>query len=589
MVGHNAGVGEIATNPSTTQAEVVVDELVRNGVHQMVLCPGWRSAPLAIALQRAAGAGRVELHVRIDERSAGFLAVGLAKAIGGPVAVVCTSGTAGANLHPAVLEACHSGTGLLLLTADRPPELRGTGASQTIEQRGLFGGAAAVVDFPVADLRAAQNAAWRGLTCRAVAQARSGRPVQVNLPFREPLAPTSAAGPDQMSGRPSGRAWTTTPATGLTAAGGQLDFRLPARTVMIAGAGDDRRTRAAAEVAARAGWPVIAEPMAVAAARRGGAAVVRCGALLLAAGELPTGLLSLPPPLRPDAVVLVNRPTLSADAGDVVGDVPVCCVDAYPQWTDPGHAASHVRGWLDAEDLPHVDGPDPGWLARWRQAERAATAVLDDLLDTEEHPSGLRVARDLVSALPTGSTLFVGSSNPVRDVYFAAEPRADLAVHANRGVAGIDGNVSTAIGLALGLDGRGDPARPAYALLGDLTFLHDSNGLLIGPGNRRPDLAVVVLNDHGGGNFSLLDGGAYEDAAGFERVFGTPHHVDLAALCAGHGVPHSLVADGEQLRRALRPAPDIRVLEVRTNRASLRELHLRLRTALTKAVPAALA
>lgn len=576
-------------NPSNTQAVVVVDEMVRNGVRQVVLCPGWRSAPLAMALQRAADEGRVELHVRIDERSAGFVALGLAEAIGWPVAVVCTSGSAVANLYPAVLEAYYSDVGLLLLTADRPPELHGTGASQTMEQRGLFGTAASVVDFPVADRRVGQNAVWRGLICRAVARAEAGRPVQVNVPFREPLAPTPRPWPEQMSGRSDGRAWTTMPGTGMPSFGGQVDFPLPARTLMVVGSGDGRRTRAAAAVAARAGWPVVAEPMAVAAARGGGAAVLRCGALLLATGELPTGLLRLPPPLHPDAVVLVGRPTLSGEVFDAAGAVPVYCIDAYPQWTDSAHVASHVRGWLAVEDLPQVGDPDPGWLARWRQAERTVATVLDDLLDAEGQPSGLLVARDLVSALPMESTLFIGSSNPVRDVYFAAEPRADLAVYANRGVAGIDGNVSTAIGLALGLGYRGQASRPSYALLGDLTFLHDTNGLLIGPDNRRPDLTIVVLNDHGGGNFSLLDQGGPEDAAGFERVFGTPHHADLAALCAGYGVSHTLVADGEQLRLALQPASDIRVLEVRANRTSLRALHLRLRTAITEAVPAALA
>lgn len=564
--------------------------MVRNGVRQVVLCPGWRSAPLAMALQRAADQGLVEVHVRIDERSAGFVALGLAQVVDRPVAVVCTSGTAVANLYPAVLEAYHSGVGVLLLTADRPPELHNTGASQTMEQRGLFGTAASIVDFPVADHGAEQNTTWRGLVCRAVARAESGRPVQVNLPFREPLAPHSKVLPEEMSGRRDGRAWTTTPARRMRPAGGQIDFPLPARTLMVVGGGDGQRTRAAAEVAAKAGWPVVAEPMVAAPARCGGAAVLRCGALLLATGELPTGLLSLPPQLRPDAVVTVGRPTLSADVSALGGAVPLYCIDAYPEWTDPSHAASQVRGWLDVEDLPQVDDVDPEWLAMWRRADRIVATVLDDLLDAAYQPSGLRVARDLVCALPRDSALFIGPSNSVRDVYFAAEPRADLAIYANRGVAGIDGNVSTAVGLALGRGDRGDGGRrPSYALMGDLSFLYDTNGLLIGPDNRRPDLTIVVLNDQGGGNFALLEQSGPEAAAGFERVFGTPHRADLAALCAGHGVAHTLVADEEQLRQALQPARDIRVVEYRATRTSLRPLHLRLRAAITDAVPAAFA
>jgi 2-succinyl-5-enolpyruvyl-6-hydroxy-3-cyclohexene-1-carboxylate synthase len=276
-------------NPSTAQATVIVDELVRNQVHDVVLCPGSRNAALAIALHAADEHGRLTLHVRTDERTAGFLALGLT--LGGlrPAAVVCTSGTAAANLHPAVLEAYHSGAGVLVLTADRPAELHGSGANQTIDQRALFGPAAVAVDFPVAERRGAQNAVWRGLVCRAVAQAEHGRPVHVNIPFREPLVPTfEPRWPEPLDGRAGGRPWTTSSAPRLVA-GSRVDFPLPARTLMIVGSGRTDRAVAAAEVAARAGWPVVAEPGRQAAALAGGATVLRCGALLLACGELPPG------------------------------------------------------------------------------------------------------------------------------------------------------------------------------------------------------------------------------------------------------------------------------------------------------------
>ena len=557
-------------NPSTAQASVIVDELIRNDVPHVVLTPGSRNAALAMALAEAAEAGRLTLHVRIDERAAAFLALGLARGSGRPVAIVCTSGTAAANLHPAVLEAYHSGVGLLTITADRPPELHGTGANQTIDQRGLFGPAAVAVEFPVAERREGQNQVWRGLVCRAVAQAEHGRPVQVNVPFREPLVPTfEPRWPDSLDGRPQGRRWTTSAAP-MTIAGSRVDFRLPPRTLVVFGSGRADRAQAAATVAATAGWPAVAEPSGQAAALAGGAAVLRCGALLLSTGELP-------PALSPDAVVVVGRPTLSRGVRGLMGRAPVYGIGDHPQWTDPQYVATHVRGWLDLDDMAQVDGMDTDWLPAWRHADAGAATAVDKLLGEEPWPTGLQVAAEVVAALPPDATLFLGSSNPVRDVDLVAEPRSDLRVYANRGVAGIDGNVSTAAGVALAEGG------PAYALIGDLTLLHDLNGLLIGPPEQRPNLTVVVHNDDGGGIFTLLEQGAAEYQHTFERVFGTPHGADLAALCAGYRVPHTLVTDREDLNAALRPAKGLRVVEIRSNRALLRDLHARLRATVTEA------
>ncbi len=557
-------------NPSTAMATVVVDELVRNDVRQVVLCPGSRDAPLAFALHAAAVAGELTLHVRVDERSAGFFALGLGRASGRPAAVVCTSGTAVANLHPSVLEAHHSGVGLLLITADRPPELHGTGANQTIDQRGIFGSAAVAVDFPVAERRPGLNPVWRGLVCRGVARAETGRPVQLNIPFREPLVPTfDADWPDSLDGRPAGLRWTTSSAA-RSVPGNRVDFPLPARTLVVVGSGDPARATSAAAVAAKAGWPVIAEPVGAAAAIAGGARVLNCGPLLLGTGALPNTL-------RPDAVVVVGRPTLSRGVRGLMDRVPVYGIGDHPQWTDPQYVATHVRGWLDQDDLVHVTGHDPAWLAGWQDAEDAAAAAVEALLADEQWATGLHVAREVLGALPSGATLFLGSSNPVRDVDLVARHRADVAVHANRGVAGIDGNLSTAVGVALG------GGAPAYALMGDLTFLHDANGMLLGPDERRPDLTAVVLNDNGGGIFSLLEQGAAEHRGSFERVFGTPHGVDLAALCAAYRVPHTLAATAAELRAALAPAPGFRVVEVRADRGRLRDLHARLRAAVVDA------
>ncbi|HEX6357210.1 2-succinyl-5-enolpyruvyl-6-hydroxy-3-cyclohexene-1-carboxylic-acid synthase [Actinophytocola sp.] len=557
-------------NPSTAQASVIVDELIRNDVRHVVVCPGSRNAPLAIALHDAAEAGRLTMHVRVDERSAGFLALGLSKAGGRPAAVACTSGTAAANLHPAVLEAHHAGIGLLMITADRPPELHGTGANQTIDQRGLFGPAAVSVEFPVAEKRTGQNQVWRGLVCRAVAQAEAGRPVQVNVPFREPLVPTfEPRWPEPLEGRAGGARWTTSAAP-VTMAGSRVDFGLPARTLVVFGSGREDRARAAAEVAATAGWPAIAEPSSQAAALAGGASVLRCGALLLSAGELPEAL-------RPEAVVVVGRPTLSRGVRGLMDRAPVYGIGDHPQWTDPQYVATHVRGWLDLDDMSQVTGHDPEWLPAWRQADASAVTAAEKLLGEQEWPTGLRLAIELMDALPSGAALFLGSSNPIRDIDLVAEPRSDVTVYANRGVAGIDGNVSTAAGVALAGD------RPTYALLGDLTLLHDLNGLLVGPPERRPDMTIVVHNDDGGGIFTLLEQGAAEYKHTFERVFGTPHGADIESLCRGYRVDHVHATTSDDLRNALKPARGLRVVEIRSDRRLLRDLHARLRAAVSDA------
>lgn len=556
-------------NPATAQAWVIVDELVRCGVEHVVLCPGSRNAPLSMALFEAAETGRLTLHVRIDERAAAYLALGLTRGSGRPAAVVCTSGTAAANLHPAVLEAAHAGVGFLALTADRPPELLGIGANQTIDQRGLFGPAATTVAFPVAERREGQAKVWRALVCRATATAEHGHPVQVNVPFREPLVPTfEPPWPDSLDGRSDGRRWTVSAPPPLPRGG--MDFTLPARTLMVIGSGRADRAVAAASVAQSARWPVLAEPTARAAALSGGAIVLRHGSLLLTSGELPESL-------RPDAVVVVGRPTLSRGVSRLLAETTVFAIDDVPGWADAQHVVSQARCWLDLGDLGLIESIDAEWLPSWRQADVSAQTAVDKLLSEQEWPTGLQLAAELVTALPSGANLFVGSSNPIRDVDLVAEPRSDIAVYANRGVSGIDGNVSTAAGIALSSNG------PTYALVGDVTFLHDLNALLVGPPEQRPDLTVVVLNDNGGGIFSLLEQGAAEHRPSFERVFGTPHSADLPTLCTALNVPHTVVTDRATLYSAVAPAPGLRVVEVRADRAVLRELHARLRTSATEA------
>ena len=552
-------------HPSTAQAQVLVDELVRNGVRHVVLAPGSRNAPLSFALFHAAQAGRLELHVRVDERSAAFLALGAGKRTGSPAAVVCTSGTAAANLHPAVSEAHHAGVPLLVLTADRPPELRAARANQTIEQHHLYGGEVRYCDeLGVAEDRPGQNAYWRSQVARACRTARGGLPgpVHLNLPFREPLVPSGdERWCEPLDGRPGGQPWTRVSAGGQP---GALTSVRARRGLVLVADGTDRAEEAAAW-AQRHGWPLLSES--------GGVGLP---------GAIGTGtwLLGLPEFLRehtPEQVVCVGRPTVFRQVQGLLADPSVEVLLVHGDstaWPAPGHDVHEVAGTFGEPREP----ADPAWLTAWQQADQKAAAGLDAALDLQRWPNGPAVARDLVDALPEGALLALGSSNPTRDAALAARRRPDVALLRNRGAAGIDGTVSTAVGAALAHPG------PAYALVGDLTFLHDANGLLAGPHERRPDLALVVFNDDGGGIFSLLEQGGAEHAESFERVFGTPHGTDLAQLCAAHGVPHALVRERGELVRELAPQPGLRVLEVRGDRSELRGLHDTLRAAVRSAV-----
>ena len=518
---------------ATEMARTVVDELVACGITDAVLCPGSRNAPLAFALHAADAAGRLRLHVRIDERTAGFLALGLALASGRPVPVATTSGTAAANLLPAVLEAAHAGVPLLALTADRPAELVGTGASQTVAQVGMFG--AAVRLAPAVGGTAAQMRAAVGRAVAAAVGLPPG-PVHLNLPFAEPLTPD--AGPAAPGTRR--RTFARTPSTGVQCRGCESPRR---------GRWRGPRPRQAAWHRAARPWNTVATPRVVApplpldpaaptlVIAGPGAPPLDVGVPVIAepsSALWPAAVRTGPwllgtPSLAPAQVVVAGRPTLHRAVARMLAD-PAVAVYALADerglpWTD---VAGSVRA---VGALPPLR-PDPEWLRRWAVADKVAAAALDEALD--DGPVGMQLARALVAALADGAQLVLGSSNPVRDVALAAAPRDGVVVRSNRGVAGIDGTVSTAMGAALAHDG------PTVALLGDLTLLHDTTGLVVGPDEARPDLTIVVLDDRGGGIFHLLEQGAPEHAAAFERVFGTPHTVDLAALCAAMGVPHSV-------------------------------------------------
>lgn len=524
---------------STRLARSVWASLIAAGVREVVVAPGSRNAPLSFAAHDAASAGLVRLHTRIDERSAGFLALGLTK-VGSRAAVLCTSGTAVANLHPAALEAAHAGVDVVFVTADRPARLRGTSANQTTDQVGILG--IPVVDLPDEPLTLPVG------------------PVQVNVQLDDPLVPAdrweghnSGSSPDDTDGSRSGGSGERP--TALAVAPVELD---PGpRTVVVAG---DDAGPPARVLAQDGNWPLFAEPTS---GSRTGDNALRTYRLLLdgALGQ------------QIERVVVAGHPTLSRPVARLLGrpDVEVVSI--------PMRGVAPTRPFqvaLEARAFAATPG-DPAWLEAWRSADQIAARALDRLLAAEADLTPHEVAGAVSRAVPAGGLLFVGASSPIRDLdlmvarYEVGDRRKVIA---NRGLAGIDGTVSSAIGAALG---RAHSTRN-LALMGDVTFLHDTNGLLIGPGQPRPDLTIVVVNDDGGSIFSMLEQGAEEYADRFEALFGTPHGVDVASLCAATRTPHLRVASLLELEHALAsPNGGIEVVEVSVRRDNRRDLDARIR------------
>ncbi len=521
---------------SAGTARAVVERLLELGVREAVVAPGSRSGPLALALAEADREGALRLHVRLDERTAGFLALGMAKASRRPVPVLTTSGTAVANLHPAMLEALHAGVRVVALTADRPSRLRGTGANQTTDQRSIFPGVPYVED--VADLDP------------------SAGPVQLNVELDEPLLEGPAAG----GFRPT----QAGPAERHPLRGDTVVLEPGPLTVVVAG--DDAGP--AARVAAEAGgWPLLAEPSSGA---RTGTHAVATYRLLLAHSPLAD---------RIQRVASFGHPTLSRPVTRLLARADIEVVHVGTAATFPVGVDERVTLTGGVE----VAGADTtGWLGEWRHADVSARAAVAVMLAADADVSPYDVARTVAAAVPPGGLLVVGSSNPIRDLDVMAAPfpvGERRLVLANRGLAGIDGTISTAVGAALAREGR------ALAYMGDLTFLHDANGLLMGPAEPRPDLTIVVASDDGGSIFHTLEQGEPAYAAHFERVFGTPTGVRIGAVCAAHGVEHQVVRTTRELSAALdRPSTGIRVVEVPLRRERRRELAAALSAAVRVAV-----
>lgn len=527
------------TTPAATFCATLTDEWIRNGVRHAVIAPGSRSTPLALAL-----VARPELHVEVvhDERAASFVALGIGVATGRPAVLLCTSGTAAAEFHAAVVEAHQGEVPMVVCTADRPPELRDVGAPQTIDQWRLYGPAVRWFHDPGAP-DDAQAPTWRAVAARSVAEATSPRPgpVHLNLPFRDPLVGEPGALPP---GRADGAPWLRTlggPAglddTTLAELTGVLDRQ---RGVVVAGGGPGVRAAADAvhELAGQLGWPVLADPRSGCRTPRA-TTVAAFDAVLrnpeFAAAHAPEVVLRIG--TQPASKVLAEWITAS-------GAVEVQ-LHATAAWLDPNHRAGFRVVADPATVLGQLAGRMRGaggtpWLARWRRAEHRAQAVLDEQLGDGTALVEPAVARAVAAAAPDGATLVVSSSMPVRDVEWYAAPRDGLTVHANRGANGIDGVIATAIGVAVG------SGRPTVLLIGDLAFVHDS-AALVALARRRLDLSIVVVDNDGGGIFSFLPQAAALPGERFEQLFGTPHGSGIAQLAAAHGLAVTELDDRAEL------------------------------------------
>ncbi len=499
---HHENGEVINMNNSTSLARVIVRQIIEAGVTDVVVSPGSRNAPLSLAFYAAANRGLIKLHVRIDERTAAFFALGITKASGRPVPIVCTSGTAAANFHPAILEASHTNAPLLVLTADRPAILRKTGANQTTEQARMYGKAVryfADIDGPVFPMELPFDSL------------RSG-PVHLNIQFDEPMLPDDST--DWLD------AITIAPKifeNRTRAANLKSDAN---RGVLVIG--HDRGGLEVEEVktfADKLGWPIIAEdplsfPTAIAHA-----------SIFLASPEIRAGLI-------PQAVIVIGRTTLSRSINAFVKLAPnQIAIDPRIATVDSDRHAD--KRFTEIPTL-NTHAASEEWLAQWQKYSQRCKKKIDELTGFTE----ATIAKEIASNLPNASSLFVASSRPIRDLEGFATPRAGVTTYANRGLAGIDGNISTALGIA-------SVSKQTFAVLGDLSFLHDLTGLI-----NREDIncCFLVINNDGGGIFSTLPQNGVD---GFETVFGTPHGLDPAAIAASMGINSSTITSIDELKKIM--------------------------------------
>src|ERR1700722_15265352 len=582
-----------------------VDELARCGRQAACASPGSRSAPLALTL---AHERRLRCYSHIDERCAGFFALGLAKGSGLPVAVACTSGTAAAELLPAVIEAREARVPLLMLPADRPAELRDNGAGQAIDQLKLFGAAAKwFVEVSVHEAREEQLRWIRTLACRAYWTALEGRPgaVHLNFPLREPLVEDIPLAEDR-SGRGDGapivRRAAALPQVSSDASQLRELVSRARRGVLVAGR-HERLTQlgtAAAACAEALGWPLLADPLS--GARRGSAAIAHYDALLRDPGMAST--------LRPDLVVRVGDLPVSKPLRAWLAGMPgvrQVSLDPEGAWQDPASVVSDSLALEPAAALEELaaaiadaGATEDGWLASWRSADECAAEAIDGVIGGAGDLSEPRVAAELGVLLPADATLFVASSMPVRDIETFWPVRSDPPrVLCNRGANGIDGTVSSAFGAAA--DGTG----PVVLLIGDVALAYDIGGLLAST-RLGLKLTIVLIDNGGGGIFDFLpvarasmarapnvpagmrplaDAGDGEDDDIYTRHIATPTSLDFAKAAALYSLEHRLVETASELRaaleQALSPEAASTIVQIRSDRTLNVDLHRRVWDAIT--------
>lgn len=547
----------MASTPATTATfcATIVDEWVRLGVAHAVVSPGSRSTPMAIALSSNP---KIALHVFHDERSASFAALGIGLQSGVPAVLLCTSGTAAAQFFAAVIEANYAHVPMLVCTADRPPELQGVGAPQTINQTNLYGNfVRKFIDVGVAD--DAKASKWRTVA-RDAFSATVGvnrGPCHVNFPFREPLVGVAEAIPAADIHSPVRMSADVATASERK----KLSLALRAeRGLIIAGNGIDQ-PRFILDLAAKLNWPVIADPRSncrVAPESSHGAAVVTCADVMMR--HQPTA-----ESLKPTVVIRIGDPPVSKVVNQWLArcGAEQIAVTQQPTLIDPDKiVTTHMVGSFNELFMEMSRGtqarPESEWISEWKQCERNARTALDLQFLKSNQLTEPQCAVTVSESLEPGSNLVVSSSMPVRDLEWFAPARDGVRVFSNRGVNGIDGVVSTAVGVAL------SSKAPTALLIGDIAMLHDSNGLL-NLIRRDVQMKIIVVDNEGGGIFSFLPQAESLDGAQFEQLFGTPHSVDFESLAKAHGIPFAWATTTDELRRELGNA-GTSIIGVRTDR-----------------------
>lgn len=569
------------STPNALWCGVLAETLVRCGLREVVLSPGSRSSPLTLALASHPGLRCLPV---LDERSAGFLALGIAKGARRPVALVCTSGTAVANWFPAVIEAREAGVPLLLLSADRPPELRACGAGQTIDQQKIFGNFVSFFhEFGLPEASPSALAYLRQMLAQAILRSQSPLPgpVHLNFPFRDPLIPSEGEALRPLAGTVESEAFWQhlRPFTGIGRPAVLPELLNRSHGLIIAGPLADTsepvaHASAVMALAEKLGWPVLADPLSQVPAQIGS------HPLLIRPYDALLRAKSFAAHSRPEAFLcfgaLPTSKVLRAWLSDCATmGIPLAMVGVSHDSRDAVHGCTQV---LDT-DAPQLlaalaaqapqDRPESAWCTRWQEAAALAASQLAQDLDTLPGLAEPRLSRLVEALLPETALLMVANSMPVRDLeYFWSGRRAGFRLCFNRGANGIDGTLSTAFGLAC-LD------RPVVLLTGDLSFLHDSNALLLRR-HLQSSLTILLINNHGGGIFEHLPVASLSSL--FEEFFATPQDVDFASLAEAHDIPFVPVRDEAALRQAFAVLPQkgVRILEVQTDRREDAALRKRL-------------